>query len=1369
MSDSPSPVIRRAARTYGKSRKTSNQDIPFDSPNTSFEADIDPDCSTSSGYDHPPSSDAPDLPNASLHRQDSSSDHDSDASRESDDDVPISFRSSWRDGLDAIDKHYEDNGAASTATTVLATQNETQGIQAPHAAFPSDQDQNMSDAFSGSLPYLTGSSPPQPPIPVPSWAPRRINSSPVPEPDSNHESHRSSTPRSPLCHPIGTPRSSSSPTPPTSIEAMPKRGKGKRRAVEPHHSHTEDEAASSSKPSKGSKTGGRGKKVGGRTKAPTKKEREEMKKTTARLVADQPVLLSRPDAPKHFTLSGLLSRVTIPKPDTPQIPSSDPIQSSSPPAGRSELSPEPPESPKGLSKDDTFVANGLLEDAESQSEDEDLPDGLTLIKQKQAAAEESKRQQELREVKLRVLAQQQAQRQEQHVAEDAESDLEIEDNQESVLREEGQARRADHARGIRPSKGRANQLAHASPNARRKSLHLPTDDLQARHLLEASAVSAFDSSTAKDAKQPKLTRQDLNKLLVQRATRHNQEIDKAKQEDWKRRGGTLKEQPEAPATAKSSAELLQEIIRQRRATSNDAERASDDESDEEWKPQEDSHGAKGSDEEEVGRQSPMLIDNDDQADDEDEDENPFLVPRMRRPGGQTRSRVIATQSDDEDDAENRPPIQSSLGSVLAQDSQIPRESDTPPASATPSFTHRNSVSSIGDHTDGSRTEDGTDKENDVRLSFDCGEDKENTKVHSPLSAMSLRLGRSFSALFADDAQAQASPSGSVRRGALGDVRSPLKELPKGDDDDPFGFTPGLALRLGGVSGMASLEASPMPMDLGEGSGLDLQPAFSLKGKERARDASPLGGALDLGGGFGDGGFSQFATQAGNARGFDQLKAANDDIDLTPEPGLQAALDVSNTFRKKADEIFEKEQAALAEQGLASMNEEAAPEMFVDGNGFLTQTRPTVDESPMRFRSPMKTQITPGWRFSATSSPRSVLALSSVRKPLAPILSQDPDEDDVPTRKRLHKRAVSVSPERALASAPKLRSAFDVLGKRTSPKRKRPLRSAFVEGEAEESDDEAAFGFGAKKPEDEEEEDGEDQDQHLEGLVDDKEMDAETLGEAAVLEKVREHQQEDDRNLQKVHVDAIKGAYRIRRRDRGVGFEEDDSDEEDVRRPRSKRVRIDNDNIAALAKNKETQAFANEYSTNMFNEDNDFAHLNKDAMELDLAQPEEQQYEEEPETVSAAQLLQELRQGAREGEEAETFNPQDTSWIERAGGSDDEMEQEPRVREVSNQAVPARRQLAEEPIQSMSFNIDETSRARMAKWAKSETSSRTASVVGRNTGGSAAVTGHGKSKAGGSFKAPRDTASSSVAVKPTKINKGASFLSAVPSRRDKFVS
>ena len=70
----------------------------------------------------------------------------------------------------------------------------------------------------------------------------------------------------------------------------------------------------------------------------------------------------------------------------------------------------------------------------------------------------------------------------------------------------------------------------------------------------------------------------------------------------------------------------------------------------------------------------------------------------------------------------------------------------------------------------------------------------------------------------------------------------------------------------------------------------------------------------------------------NARGFDQLKAASDDIDLTPEPGLQAALDVSNTFRKKADEIFEKEQEHIAQQEQANAQNEPEPEMFVDANG-----------------------------------------------------------------------------------------------------------------------------------------------------------------------------------------------------------------------------------------------------------------------------------------------------------------------------------------------------------------------------------------------------------------------------------------------------
>lgn len=261
ISKSPSPVIQRAARTYGKPRKASTHDTPVD---TSFEADIDPDCSTSSGYDFPPSSDAPDWPNASPHREGSSGNNDDEASQESDGDASLPYQFSWRKSLLDIDHEYD--SAAPTATTVLATQDETQGIRAPHPAFPPDPDQHMSGAFSGTPPYLTDSSPPQLPVPVSSRAPRRIASSPIPEPDSDHESHRPSTPQTSPRHPIGTPISGSSPTPPTSIEAMPKKGKGKARAVEPRRSNNDDGVAESSRPSRGSKAGGKEKRVGGRVK-----------------------------------------------------------------------------------------------------------------------------------------------------------------------------------------------------------------------------------------------------------------------------------------------------------------------------------------------------------------------------------------------------------------------------------------------------------------------------------------------------------------------------------------------------------------------------------------------------------------------------------------------------------------------------------------------------------------------------------------------------------------------------------------------------------------------------------------------------------------------------------------------------------------------------------------------------------------------------------------------------------------------------------------------------------------------------------------------------------------------------------------------
>lgn len=159
---------------------------------------------------------------------------------------------------------------------------------------------------------------------------------------------------------------------------------------------------------------------------------------------------------------------------------------------------------------------------------------------------------------------------------------------------------------------------------------------------------------------------------------------------------------------------------------------------------------------------------------------------------------------------------------------------------------------------------------------------------------------------------------------------------------------------------------------------------------------------------------------------------------------------------------------------------------------------------------------------AESSPAFQHQLKSVKKPRQPLgtlalaLEEAPDSDDgAPAApRRLRKRASTPEPPKggyrssASPSPVKVRNAFEVLGrapqKLRAPEFKKKLaKSAFIEGEAEESDEDAGYGFGmVKKKNDEEELDGEDQDRMLEGLVDDAAMDDDTLNEEKVLEKVQ---------------------------------------------------------------------------------------------------------------------------------------------------------------------------------------------------------------------------------------------------------------------------
>lgn len=76
--------------------------------------------------------------------------------------------------------------------------------------------------------------------------------------------------------------------------------------------------------------------------------------------------------------------------------------------------------------------------------------------------------------------------------------------------------------------------------------------------------------------------------------------------------------------------------------------------------------------------------------------------------------------------------------------------------------------------------------------------------------------------------------------------------------------------------------------------------------------------------------------------------------------------------------------------------------------------------------------------------------------------------------------------------------------RKEQKARRKLgKSTFVEQEADESDEDAAYGFGPRKKDDADDESDDDgEDKHVEGLVDDAQMDEETQAAELVVEKFK---------------------------------------------------------------------------------------------------------------------------------------------------------------------------------------------------------------------------------------------------------------------------
>jgi len=167
-----------------------------------------------------------------------------------------------------------------------------------------------------------------------------------------------------------------------------------------------------------------------------------------------------------------------------------------------------------------------------------------------------------------------------------------------------------------------------------------------------------------------------------------------------------------------------------------------------------------------------------------------------------------------------------------------------------------------------------------------------------------------------------------------------------------------------------------------------------------------------------------------------------------------------------------------------------------------------------------------------------------------------------------------------------------------------------------------LGFGGTKGDDDEEIGDDDPDAIVEGLVDDAMMDDKaqaadrvlekhmwdylvfSMGNAKLIDANREHQAADDAALEKLHQDAVDGKLRGKRRDRGVGFEDSDSDEDEFRGPRKplyKKRRVEGDKLDAYGKsracwlepgggwhssgeNPETRPFYNAYQADLAEED-----------------------------------------------------------------------------------------------------------------------------------------------------------------------------------------
>ncbi|EAU84315.2 hypothetical protein CC1G_01311 [Coprinopsis cinerea okayama7 len=379
-----------------------------------------------------------------------------------------------------------------------------------------------------------------------------------------------------------------------------------------------------------------------------------------------------------------------------------------------------------------------------------------------------------------------------------------------------------------------------------------------------------------------------------------------------------------------------------------------------------------------------------------------------------------------------------------------------------------------------------------------------------------------------------------------------------------------------------------------------------------------------------------------------------------------------------------------------------------------------------------------------------------------------------------------------ANEKKRRNAFDMLGQgahaEAERKRRKLDKSEFVEDEADESDDDAGFWGRPKKDDDEEMENDEDLDKTLETLVDDQEMDDQTLAEERVREKFKEQEQQEDEKLEKIAHNVVEGEFRKRKKDGGFNLsDESDDDDEDENRKARRRLRRQQKNredVLALTLNPETHAFAQTYNAALKDDDETLEFLAQDQTEeilasLDRKDDDEEDMEDmdedevEPETVTMDQIRRAVQERAREraenpNYEDESIDLYDTAWVEDNEDDEDDVVQVKTVVPGAKKAVPTRPRGTAFDLDMDDLETQETLRPEMDEhrlkkqqtWAVSEARNHRNASTARS-GRGAAVTSVVRAKCGGgSLRVrPQDKGERSGSQVSKPVKKTASVLDA----------